>query len=133
MWRANSPPVPGVSLRSRGLRSITLLTHICGSTARAKTSASRMTMAAKPSLPLQPSLHLRTCSLPDLLRGIDDHPQLRPLLLLAQHVAFLGGGKAALWREAQLLERGVFGGLVEPALDVVLLLEGAVLGGDEAD
>src|SRR5262245_55896857 len=46
MWRANSPPVPGKSGRSRECRAIVLRTHICGSTARPKTMASKSIIAA---------------------------------------------------------------------------------------
>src|SRR5215217_6082853 len=44
---------------------------------------------------------------PDFLRHLDDEAQLRPLLLLAEHVALDGGREAALRRQAQLLERRV--------------------------
>ena len=37
---------------------------------------------------------------PHLLRHLDDHPQLGPLLVLGQDVALLGRGKAALRRQA---------------------------------
>ena len=49
-----------------------------------------------------------------------DHAQLGPLLVLGQHVALLGRGEAALRRQAKLIERDVFGRLVDAALDVVL-------------
>src|SRR4029078_11929500 len=71
--------------------------------------------------------------LPNLARDIDDHRKLGPLLLLGQHVALLGGGEAALGREAKLFERSVFRGLVQPALYVIPLLQRATLGCDEAD
>ena len=59
--------------------------------------------------------------------------KLRPLLLLGKDVALLGRGKAALRREAELLQRSELGRLVDAALDVVLLLQRAALGGDEAE
>ena len=42
---------------------------------------------------------------PHLVRHLDDQPQLRPLLVLGQHVALLGRGEAALRRQAELVER----------------------------
>src|SRR4051794_19361303 len=56
---------------------------------------------------------------PDLFGDLDDHPQLRPLLLLGQDIAFLGRGEAALRRQRELVERDVFGRLVDPPLDRV--------------
>ena len=41
---------------------------------------------------------------PDFLGHLDDHLQLRPLLVLGQDIAFLGGGEAALRRQAKLIE-----------------------------
>ena len=43
--------------------------------------------------------------LPHLVRQFHDHAQLRPLLLLGEHVALLGRGEAALRRQAELIER----------------------------
>ena len=62
-------------------------------------------------------------SAPHLTGDLDHHAQLRPLLLLGEHVAFFGGSKAALRREAELIEGGEFGRLVDAALDVVLLFQ----------
>src|SRR3954463_13217949 len=70
---------------------------------------------------------------PHLVGELLDHAKLRPLLLLGEDVALLGGGEAALRREAELLQRSELGGLVDPPLDVVLLLERAALGGDEPE
>src|SRR5829696_2864032 len=69
---------------------------------------------------------------PHLFGDLDDHAQLGPLLVLGKRVALLGGGKAALRREAELVEIDVFAGLVDPALDVVFLLETPGLGGHKA-
>src|SRR5215211_1834984 len=69
---------------------------------------------------------------PHLFGDLDDHAQLGPLLVLGKRVALLRGGKAALRREAELVEMDVFAGLVNPALDVVLLLKNARLGGYKA-
>ena len=43
---------------------------------------------------------------PDLRSGVDDQGELVPLLLLGEVVALLGGGEAALGRQAQLVEVG---------------------------
>src|SRR5437660_874957 len=59
---------------------------------------------------------LRMRSTPHLVRQRDDHPELGPLLVLAQQVALLGRGKAALRREAELVRSDVFCGLVDAAL-----------------
>jgi hypothetical protein len=64
---------------------------------------------------------------PHFVGELHDHSKLRPLLVLGQHVAFLGRGKAALRRQAELIEGDVFGRLVDAALDVVLVLELAEL------
>src|SRR6266571_1119168 len=50
---------------------------------------------------------------PHLVRQLNDHCQLGPLFVLAQHIAFLGRGKAALRREAELVEGHVFDRLVD--------------------
>jgi hypothetical protein len=57
---------------------------------------------------------------PNFLCELHDHTQLRPLFLLGKDIAFLGGGKAALGREAQLLEPHVFRRLIDAPLDVIL-------------
>src|ERR1700683_1961027 len=72
-------------------------------------------------------------STPIFVRELHDHAQLRPLLLFGQDIAFFGRGEAALRRQAQLIERHVFGGLVDAALDVVFLFQLAGLRGDEAE
>src|SRR5215469_1375169 len=79
-----------------------------------------------------PWFSVASSSSPDLVGEFDDHAQFRPLLFLGQDVAFLGRSEAALWREAELLERSEFARFFDAALDIVLLLERAALGGDEA-
>src|SRR5215472_5526755 len=69
---------------------------------------------------------------PHLVGKLHHHAQLRPLLLLGEHVAFLGGGKAALRRQAELIEACVFGRLLDAALDVALVFQLAGFGGDKA-
>src|SRR5712692_9952823 len=70
---------------------------------------------------------------PHLTRELDDHPELRPLLLLGQHVALFRRGEAALRRDGELVETRELGRFLDAALDVVLLLQRAALGGDEAE
>src|SRR4029078_9932249 len=70
---------------------------------------------------------------PHLVSELLDHAKLRPLLLLGEDVALLGGGEAALRGETELLQRSELGGLVDPPLDVVLLLERTALGSDEPE
>src|SRR5262245_939632 len=81
--------------------------------------------AAAPVLPEDSS--------PDLTGNLADHAQLRPLLLLRKDIALLGRGEAALWRQTELLGRREPGRLVDPALDIVFLLQRAALGGDETE
>src|SRR5262249_1500662 len=72
-------------------------------------------------------------SSPHLIRHLDDPPQLRPLLVLGQDIAFLARGEAALRGKAELVEIDEFRRLVDAALERVLLLERPALGGDEAE
>ena len=51
---------------------------------------------------------------PGLVGHVDDQAQLGPLLVLGERVALDGAGEAALRAEAQLLERDVPGGLLDP-------------------
>src|SRR6202158_3568798 len=75
----------------------------------------------------------RDFSSPHFLAELDDHAELRPLLVLGQNIALLGRRKAALRREAELIEADVFGRFLDPPLDVVLGLERAGLRGHEAE
>ncbi len=59
---------------------------------------------------------------PDFARDLADHAQLRPLLVLGEHIAFLGRGEAALRRQAKLIEIGELGGFLDAALDRVLAI-----------
>src|SRR5215469_7197832 len=68
---------------------------------------------------------------PHLTRSFDDEAQFGFLLLDRQSVAFDGRGKAALRAEAELVERHVFRGLVDAALQIVLAFERRPLAGDE--
>ena len=58
---------------------------------------------------------------------------LAHLLVKGQGVALHGRGEAALRREAQLIDGDVARGLFDPPLELVLGLELAALGGDEAE
>src|ERR1700722_1528766 len=70
---------------------------------------------------------------PPLVGDVDRELQLGPLLFLGEQIALFGGGEAALRGHRKLLQRHETGGLLQPALDVVLLLELAALRGDDAD
>src|SRR5581483_11757144 len=67
------------------------------------------------------------------IRELDDHGELRPLLLLGEDVPLFGRREAALRRQAELLHGDEFRRLADAALEIVLLLELAELGGDEAE
>src|SRR4029077_15432074 len=69
---------------------------------------------------------------PDLVRQLDNHAQLGPLLILGQHVAFFGRGEAALRRQAELIERDKFRGFFDALLDVRARLQAARLRRDQA-
>src|SRR5580698_2428551 len=58
---------------------------------------------------------------PHFFCDFHDHPQLSPLLVLGEHVAFLSRSKSALRRQAELIERGVFSRLLDTFLDLVWL------------
>src|SRR5215468_1972903 len=70
---------------------------------------------------------------PDLTRDLDDSLGLVDLLLHGDAVALDGRGKAALRAEGELVERYVFRGLVDPALELVGALQHALLRGDDAE
>ena len=59
---------------------------------------------------------------PNLVRDLDDQPQLGPLLVLGQRIAFLGRGEAALARQRKLVDVDELGRFLDPALEQVLLL-----------
>src|SRR4029077_3283443 len=56
---------------------------------------------------------------PDFFCDLTDHPQLRPLLVFGQDIAFFGRGEAALRRQAKLLQGYEFRSLVDARLDVI--------------
>src|SRR5262245_39675479 len=60
---------------------------------------------------------------PHLVGNLYDHPQLRPLLVLGERVAFLARGKAALRAEAELIEIDELARLLDAPLDPVLGFE----------
>src|SRR5262249_30594836 len=72
-------------------------------------------------------------SAPYLVGDLDREPQFGPLLVLGEDIPLLGRGEAALWRKRELIEGYEFRGFIEPALDVVLFLERAGLGSNEAE
>src|SRR6516165_5880147 len=57
---------------------------------------------------------------PHLLRGLDDQPELGPLLFLGEVVTFLAGGEAALRRQAELVGVDEGGRVLDPPFQVVL-------------
>src|SRR5688572_19469725 len=73
------------------------------------------------------------CSLPDLLCGLDAARELAPLLVGRQVVAVVRARKAALRRYAQVLQRHVARRLLYLALEEVLRLQRAALGGHQAE
>src|SRR4051812_41770959 len=70
---------------------------------------------------------------PNLFRQIHDHPQLGPLLVLGERIAFLGGGETALRRERELFDVDELRRFLDPAQQHVAAFELAALGGDEAE
>src|SRR5215475_2949935 len=68
---------------------------------------------------------------PNLICNFHNHRELRPLLVFSEHIALLGGGEAALRREAKLIDVGEFSSRFDPALDLVLGFELPALGGHE--
>ena len=83
--------------------------------------------------PPNPDILANRCRVPlapDLARGFDDEPQLGDFFIEGQRVAVDRRRKAALRAEAKLIERHVLGGLVDPALQLVLVFERPALGGD---
>ena len=72
-------------------------------------------------------------SAPHFLRGLDHQRQLPALVFHRDVVAVHGAGEAALRRQAELVERRVLRGLVDAALQRVLVLELAELGGHQAE
>src|SRR5262249_61194540 len=80
-----------------------------------------------------PGNHPRHALTPHLVRNLDDAAQFRPLLVLAQQIALLGRGEAALAGNAELVERRVFRRLLDAALELVLAFELAALGGHDPE
>src|SRR6266851_1785188 len=88
-------------------------------------SRARHSQKRRASAGAMPTLPAAYSSSPHLLRYLDDHPQLRPLFRFGQHVAVLGRGKAALRRQAQLIDVDEFCRLVDAAPELVATLERA--------
>src|SRR5260370_12936205 len=70
-------------------------------------------------------------SSPNLPGHFHHEPQLRPLLVLGQHIALFARGKSALRRKCDLIERHVFRCLLDAALDIVLVFQCGELGRHE--
>src|SRR5579884_2693912 len=80
-----------------------------------------------------PPLPLSVSGAPDLGGDLDDQLELGLLLVDREVVALLGGGEAALPRDPELVDVDVARGLLDPALEQVLVLELGLLGGDEPE
>src|SRR6185295_17383642 len=70
---------------------------------------------------------------PDFLRDLNHQFQLALLVVLAQPVADLARGEAALRREAEILQWDVFRRLVDALLQHILLLQRRRLGRDQPE
>src|ERR1700730_16806556 len=68
---------------------------------------------------------------PDFARRLYDEPKLGDLLIHGESIALDGRREAALRTQAELIERNKFGRFVDPALECVLALDGAALGGHQ--
>src|SRR5262245_9364261 len=79
--------------------------------------------ATMPVISVSPQRIAYSLLSPHLVRHLHDHPQLRPLLVLGERVAFLARGEAALRREAELIEIDVLARLLDAPLDPVLGFE----------
>src|SRR6202030_1732124 len=75
----------------------------------------------------------RRLSSPNLPGDLYRQAQLRPLFVVGEYVALLGRGEAALRGQCELIERDVFGRLLDAALDLGVVLQRPDLGGDEAE
>ena len=72
-------------------------------------------------------------SAPNFLRDLDGESKFLRLLSYREVIAMYCAREAALRRECELLERHILRRLVDASLDVVFVLEPAVLGGDQAE
>src|ERR1041384_109054 len=70
---------------------------------------------------------------PDFLGQIHQQLELGPLLPLGQHIALLGRGKAALRRQAELIEPHELRRLLNAPLDIVARLEPSGFRGDQPE
>jgi len=69
---------------------------------------------------------------PNLLRHLDNQPELGSLVLHRQLIAEHGAGKAALWTDTELVERNVLACLVDAALQIIGAFQLAGLGGNQS-
>src|SRR5258708_22784500 len=97
-----------------------------------RASASGSDAVLRTAMPRNDEIRKRRLLPPHLTRDFHCEPQFRPLLFLGEDVALFGGSKAALRRYRELIQGGVSGGVLQPPCDVVLFLELAALGGDDA-
>src|SRR5215216_6572999 len=72
-------------------------------------------------------------SAPDLVSDLAEELQLRPLVVERDQVARQRRGEPALRTERQPLQRDVLGGLLDPLLELIGILQLGLLGGDQAE
>jgi len=70
---------------------------------------------------------------PHFFGDFADKFQLAPLLVFGEHVAFFGGGEAALGAEAKLVDVHVLGGFSDAVDDVLLVFQFACFAGYQAE
>ena len=66
---------------------------------------------------------------PHFFGNFADKFQLAPLLVFGEHVAFFGGGEAALGAEAKLVNINVLGGFLDAVDDVLFVFQFACFAG----
>ena len=70
---------------------------------------------------------------PNFFGNFADKFQLAPLLFFGEHVAFFGGGEAALGAEAKLVNINVLAGFLDAVDDVLLVFQFACFAGYQAE
>src|ERR1017187_4091557 len=119
-WGATTTwPGPGAPGSGRSSSAI--------SPTRSVTAARISPRPPRPAAASDPSL----ASAPHLCRSLHDQLQLGHLLLVAERVSLHRRGEPALRRQAQLLDRDVARGLLDPPLEQILALQLAALGGHQ--
>src|SRR5829696_1030212 len=78
-------------------------------------------------------LSIEAISAPDLVRDLAEQIELRLLVVEGDQIARQRRGEPALRAERQALQRDVLGGLLDPLLELVGILQLGLLGGDQAE